>query len=396
MTDARRVFDELASALGEITAPWLDSFGASCLVVGGSISQAWDLLGRPARRARGRRRPRGDRPAERVDDAALLGAARHAAATVARRAASEHGSERPRLAEMTVDEARRPRPRSARRARSTLVSNARARRQRADQALRPARLGSPPPCAWFPGGGWVLDTGHPAPALSYVAAEAPCCVRGRAVPACAGAPFPAPLDDCVEALRWLVAEAAQLGIDPARIAGRHQRWPISPRRSHSSAATAAARVRLQVLVYPALLYGSDTESMRSDFPSFDGRDVEWCWSHYLAHADDGENALASPLLAELRGLPPALIVTAEHDPLRDEGELYAEKLRRSGVDVEVVRIAGAAHGFFSGTDERTMPRGSSPRRSVACVRRRAGMIDHRPSFPEGPCPVSASSGAGRS
>ena len=107
--------------------------------------------------------------------------------------------------------------------------------------------------------------------------------------------------------------------------------------------------------------------MRSDFPSFDGRDVEWCWSHYLARAEDGENALASPLLADLRGLPPALIVTAEHDPLRDEGELYAEKLRQSGVDVEVVRIAGAAHGFFSGTDERT----TSAQRLVAAALGRA-------------------------
>ncbi|HEY6076769.1 MAG TPA: ROK family protein [Gaiella sp.] len=82
---ARRVFDELASALGEITAPWLDSFGASCLVVGGSISQAWDLLGRGLHAALA---PIDGLekivPAERVDDAALLGAARHAAATVAR------------------------------------------------------------------------------------------------------------------------------------------------------------------------------------------------------------------------------------------------------------------------------------------------------------------------
>ena len=84
---ARRAFDELACALGEITAPWLDSFGASCLVVGGSISQAWDLLGRGLHAALA---PIDGLekivPAERVDDAALLGAARHAAATVARRA----------------------------------------------------------------------------------------------------------------------------------------------------------------------------------------------------------------------------------------------------------------------------------------------------------------------
>ena len=82
---ARRVFDELAFALGEITAPWLDSFGASCLVVGGSISQAWDLLGRGLHAALasvdGLEKIV---PAERVDDAALLGAARHAAAMVAR------------------------------------------------------------------------------------------------------------------------------------------------------------------------------------------------------------------------------------------------------------------------------------------------------------------------
>ena len=85
--NARRVFDELASALGEITAPWLDSFGASCLVVGGSISQAWDLLRGGLHAALA---PIDGLekivPAERVDDAALLGAARHAAATVAHRA----------------------------------------------------------------------------------------------------------------------------------------------------------------------------------------------------------------------------------------------------------------------------------------------------------------------
>ena len=81
-----RVFDELASALGEITAPWLTSFGASCLVVGGSISQAWDLLEAACAALADVDGLAEIVPAERVDDAALLGAARHAAATVARRA----------------------------------------------------------------------------------------------------------------------------------------------------------------------------------------------------------------------------------------------------------------------------------------------------------------------
>ena len=84
---ARRVFDELASALGEITAPWLTSFGASCLVVGGSISQAWDLLRGGLHAALADVDGLAEIvPAQRVDDAALLGAARHAAATVLRRA----------------------------------------------------------------------------------------------------------------------------------------------------------------------------------------------------------------------------------------------------------------------------------------------------------------------
>ena len=80
------MFDELATALGEITAPWLTSFGASCLVVGGSISQAWDLLRGGLHTALADVDGLAIVPAQRVDDAALLGAARHAAATVARRA----------------------------------------------------------------------------------------------------------------------------------------------------------------------------------------------------------------------------------------------------------------------------------------------------------------------
>ena len=263
-----------------------------------------------------------------------------------------------RLAELTVAEARRYR--AAERPSSPVDARVETRELAGGVPIRlfvPRSAGVHPLCLWLPGGGWVLDTlDTSAPALSRVAAEAPCAmavVRYRLAPE---HPFPAPLDDCVEALRRLVAEAAQLGVDPRRIAvgGASAGANLAAALTLVSREAAGPRLRLQVLVYPALLFDSDTESMRSEFPSFDGRDVEWCWSHYLARADDGENPLASPLLAELGDLPPALVVTAEHDPLRDEGELYAEKLRQSGVDVEAVRIAGAAHGFFSGTDERSI------------------------------------------
>ena len=120
---AREAFDQLARALGEMTAPWLESFGATCLVVGGSISQAWDLIEAPLTPCSAGSTPSSKiAPAARVDDAALLGAARHAAATVAARSRSEHGDERAQAPELTVGEARRDQAAEPRRGRSTLAS----------------------------------------------------------------------------------------------------------------------------------------------------------------------------------------------------------------------------------------------------------------------------------
>ncbi len=75
--------------------------------------------------------------------------------------------------------------------------------------------------------------------------------------------------------------------------------------------------------------------------------MAWFWDHYLADASHGANPHASPLRAvDLSGLPPALVVTAEYDPLRDEGEYYAERLRQAGVRTEMKRWDGVNHGFF--------------------------------------------------
>ena len=213
-----------------------------------------------------------------------------------------------------------------------------------------------PLCLWFPGGGWVLDTlDVSSPALSRLAAETPCAVAAVRYRLAPEHRFPLPLDDCLAALRWLATDGRPLSVDPSRLAvgGTSAGANLAAALALESRDAGSPGLGLQVLVYPPLLHGSDTESMRREgLPSFDQRDVGWCWSHYLAHAVDGENPLASPLLAtELTGLPPALVVTAEHDPLRDEAELYADRLRRSGVHVEAVRVAGAAHGFFSDTDE---------------------------------------------
>jgi acetyl esterase/lipase len=82
-------------------------------------------------------------------------------------------------------------------------------------------------------------------------------------------------------------------------------------------------------------------------------DMKWFWNHYLRADQDGRNPYASPLLAEnLTSLPPAFVITAEFDPLRDEGEAYAARLRESGVPVKVTRYSGMIHGFINIADLR--------------------------------------------
>ena len=104
----------------------------------------------------------------------------------------------------------------------------------------------------------------------------------------------------------------------------------------------------QLLVYPVTDHAFDTPSYRAFGKGYGLTEaaMRWFWTQYLARPDDGEKPLASPLRADLRGLPPAFVLTAEFDPLRDEGEAYAARLRAAGVRVEARRYDGQLHGFF--------------------------------------------------
>ena len=164
--------------------------------------------------------------------------------------------------------------------------------------------------------------------------------------------FPAPLDDCVFATRWAVEHAAELSADGHRVA------IAGDSAGGNLAAATALRLRDaggpallgQLLIYPVTdHYTPGTPSYRENADGYGlTRDTMiWFWDHYLADPADAANPCASPLrAASLARLPPALVVTAEFDPLCDEGEDYAARLRAADVSARTSRWDGMNHGFF--------------------------------------------------
>jgi acetyl esterase len=214
-----------------------------------------------------------------------------------------------------------------------------------------------PVLLYLVGGGWVLGSLETAdPVCRRLANAAACAVVSIAFRRAPEHPFPAGLEDCYAATCWIAEHGAQHGLDASRLAvgGVSAGGNLAAAVAHLARERDGPSFALQLLVYPPLDHRAATPSMRRrpDRPFFAPEDVAWCWSHYLADPAHGESPLASPLRAsDLRGLPPALVITAELDPVRDEAELYAARLREADVPTELVRFDGVMHGFFSLTDE---------------------------------------------
>jgi acetyl esterase/lipase len=165
-------------------------------------------------------------------------------------------------------------------------------------------------------------------------------------------PFPAAVEDTVAALTWLSREAASLGLDPERlaVAGDSAGAGLAAVALHETKGQLAAPVCAQALIYPALDLRGRSPSrveLAQHFP-IPHEMIQWFFGHYFGIAWPFADPRAIPSLYEdYTGLPPALIMTAGHDPLRDEGAEYAETLAAAGVPVIYECREGSIHGFMN-------------------------------------------------
>lgn len=158
-------------------------------------------------------------------------------------------------------------------------------------------------------------------------------------------PFPAAVEDCETAFDWLLSHGEDLGVDTAIIA-------VAGDSAGGNLAAGLARrhagdIALQVLVYPCFDPAGATTSYREESSGLSPATMDWFWRQYAPDPADHVHPDLNPLVvADLRGLPEALVITAEHDPLRDEGELYAWRLADAGVPSVAVRYLGMPHSFI--------------------------------------------------
>ncbi|MGW4326232.1 alpha/beta hydrolase [Nocardia sp. NPDC004573] len=164
---------------------------------------------------------------------------------------------------------------------------------------------------------------------------------------------PAAAEDAYAALCWVAGHADALGGDPARlvVAGDSAGGNLAAVTALLARDRGGPEIARQLLLYPMLDPACATASYRENAEGYftTAAHLRWYWRQYLGK-HDGVDPYANPLHAELSGLPPAHIVTAEYDPLRDEGEDYGRRLRQAGVAAEIHRYDGMFHGFMSMAD----------------------------------------------
>ena len=216
----------------------------------------------------------------------------------------------------------------------------------------PETGGQLPVLVYFHGGGWVFGTIDSTDrTCRALANSARCIVVNVAYRLAPEHKFPAAVDDAYAAVDYVAHHAAELGADPGRIAvaGDSAGGNLAAVVCLLARDRGGPRLAFQLLVYPVTDYDDDRPSLhefaegylltRSMLPYF--------WGHYVSSPEQARHPQASPINAtRLDGLPPALVITGECDPIRDQGEAYGRRLEAAGVPVTIKRYAGAIHVFF--------------------------------------------------
>ena len=205
---------------------------------------------------------------------------------------------------------------------------------------------------YFHGGGWVLNFLDIYDAsLSRLANKSGATIISVNYQKAPEHPFPIPFDDCYATLLWVIANAAHLGIDKNRIgvagdsAGANLASGVAIKARDNSVALA-----FQVLIYPCNDRNFETNSYKENATGYglSTQAMQWFWDQYLQGSHHDQNPYAIPMRASsFKALAPAIIITAQYDPLLNDGERYAELLHRDGVPVLYKGYEGMIHGFFT-------------------------------------------------
>ena len=210
-----------------------------------------------------------------------------------------------------------------------------------------------PALIFFHGGGWVVgDLETHDVVCRQLAAEAGVIVIAVEYRLAPEHPFPAPVDDCWAATRWIAAHAVELGVDASRLAvgGDSAGGGMAAVVALMARDAGGPALTYQILIYPVtdLRENVASHSKHSDGYLLTRDLMRWYVAQYAPTSDRVLDWRASPLLApSVNGVPPALVITAGVDPLRDEGEAYARRLEEAGVVVDYLCLGGMIHGFLT-------------------------------------------------
>jgi acetyl esterase len=217
---------------------------------------------------------------------------------------------------------------------------------------RPTTNSSAPAIVYFHGGGWVLNFLDIYDAsLARLANQSGATIISVNYQKAPEHPFPVPFDDCYETLLWVIAHADELNIDPQRIG-------VSGDSAGANLASGVAikardnkvKLAFQLLIYPCNDRDFTTDSYIKNAAGYglSTQAMKWFWDQYLQDDAHDSNPYAIPMRANsFSNLAPAIIITAQYDPLVSDGEKYADLLKRDGVSVVYKEYPGMIHGFFT-------------------------------------------------